>query len=117
MKYLLLVSLAITMLSCNSQKRASIGEEKETTENKTQQDNYVKGELIVLFADKEDYNKTIETLKAYENVELISMLSEMENAKTAHFRVPIGKENDYIKIFQKHSNVEVAELNLIVSYN
>ena len=70
-----------------------------------------------MFADKEDYKKTINTIKAYKNVELISILSKMEDAKIAHFKVPVGKEQEYIKMFQKHFNVKVAELNGIGSFN
>ncbi|WP_460219272.1 S8 family serine peptidase [Psychroserpens sp. MEBiC05023] len=117
MKFLLIIGLIVTLLSCNSQKKASIEKSKYTIEHSIQKDDYIKGELIVLFSDKEDFKRTIETLKAYKNVELISILSEMKDAKIAHFIVSIGQEQEYIKIFQKHPNVKVAELNLVESFD
>ena len=110
MKYILLL-LTITIVSCNSHR------DKMIKENTSVEETYRKGELIVVFDNKEDYNITIKTLEKYKEVSLIKMLMITDSVKIAHFKVPIKKEKEFIDIFEKLPNVKSAELNFLGSFN
>lgn len=101
MKKLFLI-LAITLIACNTSKQ-------------NQTDNFVEGELLVGFTNKEVVPKTIKTLETIEGVRLVKMLMDSGDTQIAHFKVPAGKENEYIKLFSKNPNVKYAEVNGIVT--
>lgn len=75
----------------------------------------MKGELLVGFSDKENIQKTIKLLETNDGVSFIKMLMESGDTQIAHFKVPVGEEEKYIKIFNKTPNVKYAEVNKIAS--
>jgi hypothetical protein len=113
MKYVISLFISISLFNCTTQKTP-------TTTNHTKQkitQEYVPGELIVVFANNEPYSKTIKALEANNNISLINLIFDSETTQIAHFKVPKAKESAYIKIIQKHPNIKSVELNYLGSFN
>lgn len=108
---IVVVTVITTLISCNSVKNEVEKKQQDALKKENQEFDYVKGELIVLFDIKEDHKTTIATLQEDKNISLIKVIFDSGDTQIAHFKVPVGKEKEYIEIIQKHPNVKSAELN------
>lgn len=77
---------------------------------------FVAGSLLVGFKPQVDYRAAIADIaKQHKGVRLKRMLMESDTAVIALFDVPKGQEKTLIAAFSKHSAVEYAEVDGIVT--
>ena len=112
MKNIICIFISLTLLmACQSGKNGTLNN------GTNHPDEYIKGELIVVFKNESTYKSAIKDLEKKEAVQFIEMLMvSPPDAIIGHFKVPKGKEKEMVSVFQKHPEVKSAELNALGSF-
>lgn len=104
--------LLYSLTSCQPSNNSISNKETNLSEE------FVKGELIVMFKSENSYQAAINNLVNDNDVQLIKMLMVTPpDAIIGHFRVPKEKEREMIAIFETYPEIKSAELNLLGSFN
>ena len=79
------------------------------------EEEYVKGELIVVFEDPKSIEKTIEEIEKIQNIEFEKFLFNQNDLKIALFKVSENQEEECLEKVEKINGVKYSELNNISS--
>lgn len=86
-------------------------------EQTVEQMEFVPGMVIVQFENPGLAQQTVDALNANPDIQFDKMLFDDDTLRIALFRVPDGREAEFVARIGGHENVAVAELNGMGSFN